>query len=208
MKRSTFIERTIRQIYGGQPPDDVDITPNLVNTWMNDAIGLAARANYTDSYKMDGVGYVNNGFYTQFKNIAVTAEEQFTYKFTLPEIPLGIGANQGISTLQFIDSDGNVSLPCIPMSANQVSFFQRMRPVPNKVLFYPEGNSVYAKTTLLLDQYTAKVRMISGGDSTDLDSELNVPPDYFGYMVEYITKQLMLQRNMVTEQANDGVETK
>ena len=60
MTRKTFIERILRQIYNGQPSDDSNITFNLVNQWLNDAIGVAAKKNYTDSIQMDGVAYVNN----------------------------------------------------------------------------------------------------------------------------------------------------
>ena len=48
MTRNIFIERILRQIYNGQPSDDSSITYNLVNQWLNDAIGLAAKKNYTD----------------------------------------------------------------------------------------------------------------------------------------------------------------
>lgn len=55
-----------------------------------------------------------------------------------------------------------------------------------------------------MTEYTAIVRMASGGDSTDLNSELNVPDDYFPVMVQYIREQLIFQRSIPTEQANDG----
>ena len=47
MTRNAFIERILRQIYNGQPSDDSNITYNLVNQWLNDAIGLAVKKNYT-----------------------------------------------------------------------------------------------------------------------------------------------------------------
>ena len=43
MTRNIFIERILRQIYNGQPSDDSSITYSLVNQWLNDAIGLAAK---------------------------------------------------------------------------------------------------------------------------------------------------------------------
>lgn len=46
--------------------------------------------------------------------------------------------------------------------------------------------------------------MISAGDSTDLNSELNVPSDYFPVMVEYIKQQLMFERSVPVDGANDG----
>ncbi len=81
-----------------------------------------------------------------------------------------------------------------------------MRPIPNKVLYYYEGSIIRAKSTLLLNQYTANVTMISGGDSSDLDSELNVPADYYPIMVEYIRKQLMEERLAPVDSTNDGLD--
>lgn len=202
------MERNSRQIYGGFAADDSEITFALINSWLGDAIGIAAKQNYIDAIKLDGIGYVNNSFYTKYKNLSVVPDEQFTYKITLPQIPFGIGKNEGIGTLQFIDDKGNVSIPCVPLSENQLTYYKSMRPIPNKILFYSEGTLVYAKTTLLLNQYTASVRMISGGDGTDLDSTLNVPQDYFPTMVEYLAKQLLLERAQPQNIANDGLDAK
>ena len=80
MTRNQIIERVLRQIYNGQPSDDSNITYGLVNQWLNDAIGVAAKKNYTDNIQLDGVAYVNNSFYTTFKDSAVTDENNFTYK--------------------------------------------------------------------------------------------------------------------------------
>ena len=89
MTRSFYIERIIRQVYGGQPTDDSEITPNLVNSFINDGIALAAKQNYIESIKMDGVAYVNNGFSTTFSGIAITSDttNNLGYKLTLPQIP-------------------------------------------------------------------------------------------------------------------------
>jgi hypothetical protein len=46
--------------------------------------------------------------------------------------------------------------------------------------------------------------MVSGGDSTDLNSELNVSPDYFPVMVQYIREQLMFERSIPQDTDNDG----
>ena len=59
-------------------------------------------------------------------------------------------------------------------------------------------------STLLLNQYTFNVTMVSGGDSTDLNSTLNVPSDYWPIMVEYIKQQLVFERNQPVDVSNDG----
>jgi len=205
MLRREFIERNSRQIHGGFATDDSEITYNLINSWMNDAIAIAAKKNYTDNLQLEGIGFVNNSFYTKFRGLAVTADGSLTYRLTLPQIPIGVGTTEGVGTLQFIDADGNDSFPCVPLSENQVTYFEHMRVPPNVTLFYPEGGYIYAKSTLLLNAYTANVRMISGGDSTDLDSTLNVPSDYFPAMVEYLKAQLAFEKAQLKDGANDGL---
>lgn len=204
MTRLMFIRRALRQIYNGQPTDDANITDNLVNNWLSDAIGIAAKKNYTDNFQLEGIGFVNNSFYSKFKALPITADERFVWRFTLPEIPVGIGSTEGIATVVFKNSNKNVSYSGIPLSENQVGYVKGMRPIPNKILFYPEGTYCYVLSEILMSQYTATVTMISGGDATDLDSQLNVPPDYFNVMVQYIQQQLMIERKNVPDIANDG----
>jgi len=161
MTRAEFIERTLRQIYGGYVSEDSSITPMLVNSWLNDAIALAAKTNYTDNLKLDGIGYVNNSFYT-------------------------------------------TSFPLIPLTANQKTYFRSMRPIPNKTLYYNEGEFVYVVTSLALNNYTASVTMVSGGDSSNLNSTLNVPSDYWPAMVAYVQQQLNIMKASPKDLVNDG----
>ena len=204
MKRRTFIEREIRQLYNGFPTDDSTVTYNLVNSWLPDAIGLAARKNYTDNFQLDGIGFNNNSFYSKFKGITITADERFLWKATLPEIPVGIGTTEGISNVVFKDSRSNVSYPCVLLSENQVAIQRQMRPIPNKILGYPEGGYLYIISSILMNNYTVNITMISGGNGNDLDSELNVPPDYFPVMTQYIQQQLMIERKAIPDFQNDG----
>ena len=207
MLRRTYIEQIRRSIYNGQPSDDATITIGLVNIWIEQAIGIAAKQNYKDNAMLDGIAYVNNSFYTNFKNLAVTEDEQFVYKVELPQIPFGIGYNEGISTLQFKDNESRqLSQNVVWLTQNQKTFSQNMRPIPNKILAYSQGKFVYISSTLLLSSYTANVTMVSGGDSTDLDSELNVPSDYIPVMTDYIIKQLLLERNNPVDATNDGLD--
>lgn len=207
MDRYSFIERTLRQIYGGYIVDDSEITFLLVNSWLSDAIGLAAQKCYQGNVALDGIGYVNNSFYTTFRSLPITSFEQFTYRINLPEIPVGIGRMEGVPTLKLVDSDGNISLPVIPISQNQSTVSQTMRPVQNKTLWKPESKYGYIYSTLILTTYTANITMISGGDATTLDSELNVPPDYFPVLVEYIKQQLLVEQSRPRDVQNDGNDT-
>lgn len=205
MTRYAFIERILRQIYNGQPSDDSSITYNQVNQWLNDAIALAARKNYTDSIQMDGVAYVNNSFYTTFKSLPVNSVGVTTYSIDLPSIPVALGKDEGVATLQFI-SQGMVSQTAIPLSINQVGYQDSIRPIQNKLLYWVEGKNIFVKSTILLSQYTANVRMVNGGDSGDLTSTLIIPDDYVPIMVEYIKGQLAFERSRPIDTSNDGVD--
>lgn len=205
MLRITFIERVRRSIYNGQPSDDATITIGLVNNYLGDAIAYAAKANYKENIAVDGIGYVNNSFITTFKNVAITFDSTNIWKAQLPEIPVGIGTNGGVSTLELKDtSTAEISRSLVPMSESQRSFYKAMRPIPNKVLYYYEGRYIYMVTPITLHQYTANITMVSGGDSTDLYSELNVPPDYFPIMMDYLQKQLLLEKAQPLDATNDG----
>jgi len=207
MTRNIFIERILRQIYNGQPSDDSSITYNLVNQWLNDAIGLAAKKNYTDGIQMDGIAYVNNSFYTTFKDLTVELGniDNVTYSIDLPQIPVALGKNEGIATLQFV-KDKLASQTAIPLSINQVAYIDNLRPIQNKILYWTEGKNIYAKSLIPLTAYTANVRMVSGGDSTDLNSTLIVPDDYVPMIVEYIKGQLAFERSRPIDTSNDGVD--
>ena len=136
MTRYQFIERILRQIYNGQPTDDASITPNLVNQWLNDAIGMAVKKNYTESIQMDGVAYINNSFYTTFTNLDINPEsvDNLTYSVDLPVIPYSLGKNEGVATLQFV-GEKKTSQTAMPLSINQVAYIEQLRPIQNKILY-------------------------------------------------------------------------
>jgi hypothetical protein len=207
MTRNALIERILRQIYNGQPSDDSNITYNLVNQWLNDAIGLAVKKNYTDSIQMDGVAYVNNSFYTTFTNIDINAEsvDTVTYSIDLPIIPYALGRNEGVAMLQFV-GDKKTSQTAIPLTMNQVAYIEQLRPIQNKILYWIEGKNIYVKSSIPLTQYKATLRLISGGDSLDLNSTLIVPDDYMPMVIEYIKGQLAFEKSRPIDQSNDGVD--
>lgn len=204
MTRRFYIERVLRQVFSGYNRDDSEITINLVNSWLQDAIAIAAKQCYKESIAIDGIGYVNNSFYTTYKGIAVTKDENFLWKVTLPQIPFGIGRNEGVSTLQFKDGSGNLSLPIVWLSEAQKGYYQFMRPIPGKILAYPQSEFIYVITTIILSAYTATVSMISGGDSTNLDSTLNVPADYLPIMDDWLRQQLLAERTVPADASNEG----
>lgn len=204
--RKAFIELIRRQIYGGQPSDDAEITIGLVNRWLEFAIAAAAKQNYKDNITLEGVGFVNNSFYSKFSGISISGGSNSLWALTLPNVPVGLGYNEGISTLQLADDKGVLTLPLIPMNENQKTIYQGMQPIPNKTLYYYEGKTAYIVSTLILSQYTATVTMVSGGNSSDMTSTINVPDDYFPMIVEFIKQQLQFERNQPVDVTQDGVD--
>lgn len=204
MTRAELIERLRRQVYGGFPTNDATITDNLVNAWITDGTALAAKQNYKDNFSIEGIASVNNSFYTTFKGLVITEDESFLYKCTLPSLPLGIGNVDGISRAVFKNSNNAISFPAVILSENQVSIQRSMRPIPNKILAYPEGGNFFAITNILLNAYTCSITMISGGDATNLSSTLNIPNDYISTIVMYVRGQLVFERNMPVDSQNDG----
>jgi hypothetical protein len=206
MIRAALVEQILRQVYGTFPSDDSTITPNLVNQLINQGIGLAIKQQYRDSVQLDGVGYINNSFYTTFKGLPITADDNFLWKVELPQVPYAVGKNEGVSTLRFKDSKGKVSKSVIWLSEAQVGYFEQLQPIPNQTLAYYQGNNVYIKSTSILNQYTATVTIISGGNSTDLNSNLQVPDDYIPIIVDYVVKQLTTARMQIQDATNDGTD--
>lgn len=204
--RGYICERIQRLIYNNLASDDATITLNLVNSYLNEAIGMAVKANYKESIQTDGIGYINNSFYATFKGIAITKNDDETYKLTLPQIPFAVGKNEGVATLQF-KKDNEVSQTAIPISLNQVGYAFNMRGVQNKIVYWTENQYAYVKTTLPLYLFTATVRLVSKGVSDDLDAVINVPDEYFPMMAEYIRNQLLIERKQPLDSSNDGVDS-
>lgn len=203
MTRRAYIEQIRRLIYGVQPSSDATITVGLVNVWLNQAIGVAAQKNYLDNATIDGIEYSNGSFYTTFKNLAITKDEQFLFKITLPHIPIGLGDDEGISECMLYDGVQN-SYPTIWINQNQRTYYRGMRPIPNKLISYSEGQFIYIQSAVPLYTMTAKVTMVSGGDSTNLDSTLNVPDNYMPMMTDYLVKNLRLELSVPVDDTIDG----
>lgn len=183
-----------RQIYGGQPNDDAEITPNLVNKWLDLGIAAAAEKNQKDNLMLDGIAYVNNSFYTTFKSLAITNDSFGVWKVELPQIPLGLGSSSGLPTMLIKDNvSPQLSYNPVWLSQDQRSYQRGMRAIPNKILAYAEGKYVYLESLIDLSNYTAQATMVSGG-TTSMDSEINVPDNYLPLIVEYIKNQLNFER--------------
>lgn len=204
MTRLFLIRRLIRDTFGSQPRNDTNITDNFVNALLNEGIAVAIKNNWKESVALDGVSYINNSFVTTYKGLTVSKDENFLYSIPLPAIPLALGRNEGVPSLRFKNSEGFLSIDCIPLSTSQKTYAD-YRPIPNKILYYSEGNNLFAKSTLMLTDYTATVSLISAGD-TDLTAEINLPEDYLSIVVAYVSAILSKERLMPKDTTNDSVD--
>lgn len=205
MIKRILIEQISRLVHNGFATDDTDVTEELINLYINQGVALAAKNNYKEAIQLEGIGFVNNSFYSTYKGISITADEDNLWSLTLPLVPIAVGRNEGISRLIFKNSKNNLSYDAIPLSTNQLGFTRSMRGIPNKVLYYVEGGNAKVLTSINMSEYTANVTLISGGDSTNLDSQLNVPDDAIPMIIDYAMKLLVAEMNMKTDLANDGV---
>lgn len=205
MTRLFFIQRIVEQLYGGKPPDSRSISDNMVNSFLNDGIAVMAKESYKENLKIDNIAYVNNSFYTSYKNLAITSGDTFgEYESILPQIPIGIGRNEGIASAQ-IKIGNNLSKPVIILTPSQWNQFDLL-PQPTGVPCLPEGNKLLFKSTLGLNIYTVTIRMISGGDSTDLTSIINVPDEWFDALNTYVLNKLLLEKSQPKVNENTGID--
>lgn len=205
MTRLFLVRRLIRTVFGSEPMQDSNITDNLVNSLINDAIGIAVKQNWKESVALDGLEYINDSFISTYKGLTVSKDENFVYKTTMPQLPFALGSNAGVTSLRLKDADGNVSLPLIPLTTKQWDFYFGMREVPNKTFYKYENKTIYMMSKINLSSYTGSVTMVSPGD-TDLQSEINIPDDYLNVVDAYVTAKLRGTMMAKTDVTNDGVD--
>lgn len=206
MIRQAYCELILREIYRGQPNADAVITMNQVNAMINPALAAFAKMNYVENKRTDNIEYINDSFFLTFadRDIFQNHNENFSYYFSLPHIPVAIGANLGISTVELLSPNGAVSQSIVMCTADEWARRKTARRIPNKILGTYEGKTFLLYTTLPLYNYKGKVRMVSGGATTDLTSELNVPDDFFKFVVTYIKEELAFELSRPADAANDG----
>lgn len=207
MTRRVLIEQIRRLYYGGTPSDDANLTENEVNTYINQAIAYFAKVNYSDAINLDGVETVGDAFYSTFKNLAITKDNDTGYySATLPHPPLGLARGYGISTVTFPVSTGLAKAPT-PISPREVDYIEQIKLPPSKIFYWSEGNKLWFKSYTNLVGRFAIVRMISA-ENSDKTAELNVPAEYISDIINWIMNQLRVRKGMPEDTTNDGLDTK
>ena len=207
MTRKVLIEQIRRMYYGGLPIDDANLTENEVNLHINQAIAAIAKENYVDYIKLDGIENVDDAFYTTFKNLSVSKDNDTGYYYTtLPHPPLGLSRGYGIADVTFPVSTGLAKNP-IPISPRELEYVDSVKIPPSKIFFWCEGKTLWFKSYINLVGKAPIVRMISN-ESSDLTSEINVPGEYISRIIDMVMSKLSIRKQMPEDTTNDGLDTK
>lgn len=205
MTRRVLIEQIRRMLYGGPVTDDATVTEKEVNLYINEALAYMAKANYTDSIKLDGVETVSDVFYLTFKNLAITRDtDTGYYSLDLPQVPLGLARGYGISTVTFPTGTGLAKSP-IPISVRELDYMDNLKQPPSKIFYWPEGKKLWFKSYTNLIGKLAIVRMVST-ESANLDDELNVPQEYITDIINLVMNQLRPRKGAPQDSTNDGLD--
>ena len=205
MTRKVLIEQIRRILYGGVPNDDASISENEINIYLNEALALMAKINYTDAIKLDGIETVSDIFYATFSGLAISKDNTTGYYYaTLPQVPLGLARGYGISTVTFPTSTGLAKSP-IPISVRELDYMDNLKQPPSKIFYWPEGKKLWFKSYTNLVGKEAIIRMVSTESST-LDDELNVPQEYISDIINTVLNQLKIRKGTPEDSVNDGVD--
>lgn len=208
MTRLFFIQRLLRQVYNGEPPDSASITTNFVNSLLNDAIAVATKKHYGESLQIENISFMSNSFYTTFRGIAITSGLEFGYYTAqLPQIPLALGKNDSIASIRVNDESG-ISQPILRLSVEQVNQYGKL-PKPKGIPVWEENSTlVFDSPSYPLYTCTAVVRMVSGGDSANLGSQINIPDEWIPMVNDYVMQKCVIELQQPKDTVNDGAEAK
>jgi len=205
MTRNELIAQIRRMYYGGVPAEEASLREKEVNQYINQAIAYIAKENYVDSIKIDGLENVDDAFYTTFKNLSISKDNDTGYYYTtLPHPPLGLSRGYGIADVTFPVSTGLAKNP-IPISPRELEYVDMVKIPPSKIFFWCEGDKLYFKSYINLIGKAPIVRMISN-ENSDLNAELNVPAEYIPSMINWIMTQLNVRKQMSGDLIREGVD--
>ncbi len=204
--RRQVIELIIRQLSGGIPSQDTELTPNLVNLYLNSAIGFAVKSNYKEEVQINGIESVSDAFYATFPGITISYDDSLAqYNATLPQQAVGVGAGWDISSFIVLTPSGK-KIFAHPIKPTEEAFLYRNSKPCNEVFYWLNGSKAFLHSTQDITKSKAIVRMIVS-QSTNLDAEITVPDSYMPVIIDYMAKTLGIMMNMPIDISNDGVPT-
>jgi len=205
MTRRELIAQIRRIYYGGLPTEDAGLREKEVNLYINQAIALMAKKSYTDAINIDGIENIDDAFYTTFKGLTVSKDNDTNYYYTtLPHPPIGLSRGYGIADVTFPVSTGLAKAP-IPISPRELDYMDNLRLPPSKIFYWCEGDKLYFKSYVDLTTKNPIVRMVSY-ENSNLDAELNVPGEYIADILTWVMGQLDMRRKMMGDAIKDGLD--
>lgn len=204
MTRRAYCELILRRLANGDVSDDFPIKIEEVSQWIEQGVAVAAMKNYTDNANIE-IEYVSDSFYTTFKNLSLTKDsETGFFNTTVPAAPYGIPKGYDVASVN-IEGQGILSNGLIRVNIQQLDYYLKLSLPPKAIFYWFEGKVLNLFSTwAILDGFKVRVRMASGGDSTDLSAELNIPSDYMGFVSDFVFQKLMPTLNIQQDNVNDG----
>jgi hypothetical protein len=204
MTRRFLCELIQRRFAGGDPSDDFPIQLEEINGWLNFGLAAAAMKNYGDTAALD-VEHVADAFYYTFTALPLSMDSATGYYYTtLPQLAYALPKGYDITGVNIAEG-GQLSKGFVRIFQNQLDRYRDMRMPPNKSAYWVEGSTLYVNSPFLLDGKSLRVRMASGGDSSDLDSQVGVPDDLVDFVVAQVYNKFLPFMNVKPDLSNDGV---
>lgn len=210
--RKNVIDQIIRLVYNGIPPDDVEITPNLVNVYLSEAISYLLGQFYMQTYKLDQIGYVPDSVYVYVNNIPLSQDTQTNYwYFQLPYMTLSLPSGRQLGYVNVYSGSG-VRYPCYRCDTRELNLMMELPMDRNGIYYWIESQSgksisVYVRlyTQYDLTNFKAAIQ-IPTGHSDNLNDILNIPEDMIVPVIDLVVKFLTGQRQMPEIAHNEKIE--
>jgi hypothetical protein len=203
MTRKQIIYQILRFIYNGEPNDDADITPNLVNQYLNEGIAQAVKAAYAMSYNIDQVGSVPDGFYMTTKGLSLTKDSDTGYYHTdLPQVPVAISKDDSITDMVVLLGSGR-KRSGVRVEQKELGVMFEVRIDSTMIYYWIEGKTLYAWSNMDISDKTCMVRQVIT-QGTDLDDTINCPDDLLDSVIKYTTSILPYELLQGKDVSNEG----
>lgn len=206
LTRRAICEQIQRRLANGTPSADFEPVIDEINSWLNHGIPAAALKSYADSVQLDGVESVPDGFYVTFRKIPVSMEDGIgLFKASLPATPYGMPRGYDISAAWLMTS-GRLGQSMIRIDEKHIGMYRDMPRPMNSILFWVEGATMYIDSPIDLSSKVLAIRMAAA--TGELDDPISMPPDYLGYLIEYVMRNFAPSVNQPQDTVNDGQNIK
>lgn len=203
MTRQNIIDEIRQIIYNGPPNDDAVITPEMVNLHLNEAIAMSVKKTFADSYQIDAVGNIPDGFYITYGGLKPLQDPVTKYyTLTLPQVPLSLPRGQSISNAVFY-SLSNIKKEGSRISPREIALMFEVPLDTDEIYYWVEQKTMYIWSAKDISSFTAFVRMAYSQNS-DMSSEINCPDDMLANIKQYCLQILMTMHNNPINLGNEG----